>query len=195
MPEIARRIVNPSNARRITKLDPNNNDVMSSVGDDLLGDGFFRYSGTVAGIDGCVYGIPGRSKRILKCVYGIPGRSKRILKYDPNNDTNAFVGEEADKDFRCNRDGVLGRRDGCIYLLTNDEQVLKINTTNNSHGFVGNSIQLDHDDEKGWGDATLGMIDACMHLLATSCSYTHSEVRSSFESNLTCGQLLYIRGI
>ena len=153
---------------------------VSEVGDDL-GDGFFRYSGTVAGIDGCVYGVP--------------GRSKRILKYDPNNDTNAFVGEEADKDFRCNRDGVLGRRDGCIYLLTNDEQVLKINTTNNSHGFVGNSIQLDHDDEKGWGDATLGMIDACMHLLATSCSYTHSEVRSSFESNLTCGQLLYIRGI
>ena len=100
MPEIiARRIVNPSNARRIMKLDPNNNDVISSVGDDL-GDGCFRYSRTVVSIDGCVYGIP--------------GRSKRILKYDPNNDTNSFVGEEADKYFRCNRDGVLGRRDGCI---------------------------------------------------------------------------------
>ena len=48
-------------------------------------------------------------------------------------------------------------------MLTNDEQVLKINTTNNSHGFVGNSIQLDHDDEKGWGDAILEMIDACIY--------------------------------
>ena len=47
----------PSLANRIMKLDPNNNDVMTSVGDDL-GDGLCKYIGTVVGIDGCVYGIP-----------------------------------------------------------------------------------------------------------------------------------------
>ena len=33
-------------ARRIMKLDPNNNDLMSSVGDDL-GGAHYKYSGTV----------------------------------------------------------------------------------------------------------------------------------------------------
>ena len=47
----------PCHARRIMKLDPNNNDAMSSVGDDLVGVRN-KYVGTVVGIDGCVYGIP-----------------------------------------------------------------------------------------------------------------------------------------
>ena len=54
----------PANVRRIMKLDPNNNDAMTSVGDDL-GKGW-KYIGTVVGIDGCVYGIPHRSKCIVK---------------------------------------------------------------------------------------------------------------------------------
>ena len=40
----------PYNARRIMKLDPNNSDAMTSVGNDL-GDGHAKYSGTVVGID------------------------------------------------------------------------------------------------------------------------------------------------
>ena len=37
----------PGDARRMMKLDPNNNDAMTSVGDDLGGDdGGFKYSGT-----------------------------------------------------------------------------------------------------------------------------------------------------
>ena len=45
-------------AHQIMKLDPNNNDAMSSVGDDL-GHKFHKYySGMVIGIDRCVYGIP-----------------------------------------------------------------------------------------------------------------------------------------
>ena len=41
------------------KLDPtNNNNSMSSVGDDLGEDGpNNKYSGTVIGIDGCMYGM------------------------------------------------------------------------------------------------------------------------------------------
>ena len=50
----------PADALRIMKLDPNSNDAMSSVGDDL-GDGRWKYIGTVVGIDGCVYGIPYKS--------------------------------------------------------------------------------------------------------------------------------------
>ena len=72
----------PACARRIMKLDPNNGDAMTSVGDDL-GDGRYKYIGTVVGIDGCVYGIP-----LI---------STRIIKYDPINDITSFVGEEADK--------------------------------------------------------------------------------------------------
>ena len=49
----------PCRARRIIKLDPNNNYAISSVGDDL-GRGL-KYIGTVVGIDGCVYGIPSDS--------------------------------------------------------------------------------------------------------------------------------------
>ena len=39
----------PWNARRIMKLDPNNNDAMSSIGDDL-GYGEYKYSGTIVGM-------------------------------------------------------------------------------------------------------------------------------------------------
>ena len=37
----------------------------------------------------------------------------------------SFVGEEAGEDFTCIRNGALAR-DGCIYTLTDDGQVLKI---------------------------------------------------------------------
>ena len=134
----------PYKGRRIMKIDPKNNDAMTSVGDDL-GDGRCKYSGTVVGIDGCVYGIP-------TC-------STRIVKYDPINDVIFFVGEETDKYFKCSG-GALGR-DGFIYALANDGRVLKIDTTNNSHGFVGNSIQSDN-RQKGWSDAILG-IDGCIY--------------------------------
>ena len=135
----------PANARRIMKLDPNNNDAMTSVGDDL-GDEEWKCIATVVGIDGCVYGIP--------------FKSKRILKYDPINYIASFVGEEADY-FRCCGNSVLAR-DGCIYALTEGFQILKIDTANNSHSFVGNRIQSDNHCRKGWFDAILGT-DGCIY--------------------------------
>ena len=95
----------PLHARHIMKLDPNNNDAMTSVGDHF-GSGICKYWGTVVGIDGCVYGIPSF-------------RSKCIIKYDPINNITLFVGEKADEDFRCSG-GALGRDDGCIYAITRD---------------------------------------------------------------------------
>ena len=136
----------PADARRIMKLDPNNGDAMSSVGDDL-GDKGWKYSGTVVEIDGCVYGIP--------------KYSKRVVKYDPINDVTSFVGEEANKDFGCNGNGVLAR-DGCIYALDEDCEVLEIDTTHNSHCIDGNTVESDYDGF-GWGDAILG-IDGCFYL-------------------------------
>ena len=144
----------PLSARRIMKLDPNNNDAMTSVGDDL-GDGEYKYIGTVVGIDGCVYGIP--------------HNLTRIIKYDPINDTTSFVGKEVDQWseenagewFDCYSGGAMGR-DGCIYALTVDGRVLKIDTANNSHCFVGNSIQSDCQRGMGWCDAILG-IDGCIY--------------------------------
>ena len=52
-------------------------------------------------------------------------------------------------------------RDGCIYAITDDGKVLKIDTTNNSYGFVGNIAESD-DPGQDWGDAILG-IDGCIY--------------------------------
>ena len=136
----------PLHARHIMKIDPNNDDAMTSVGDDL-GDNNWKYKTTVVGIDGCVYGLP----------YG----SNRIIKYDPINDTTSFFGDIADKAFYCTG-GALGR-DGCVYAIIRDGRVLKIDSTNNMHCFVGNSIESDHNQySRGWGDAILG-IDGCIY--------------------------------
>ena len=135
----------PCKARRIMKLDPNNGDAMSSVGDNL-GDGASKYIGTVIGIDGCVYGIP--------------FKSKRILKYDPINDITSFVGEACQEFFQCTGNGTLGR-DGCIYALAN-VRLLKIDTANNLHRFVENSVLSDNHRDYGWLDAILG-IDGCIY--------------------------------
>ena len=140
----------PSNACRIMKLDPNNNDAMSIVGDDLRNEEGMTYVGTVVGIDGCVYGIP--------------YFSSLIIRYNPINDTTSFVGEEIDCYFLCTGNGALGR-DGCIYALAENARVLKIDTINNSHEFVVNrtSTELDYDDFQEVGhDAILG-IDGCIY--------------------------------
>ena len=166
----------PADANRIMKLDSNNNDAMSSVGDNL-GDEHYKYSGTVVGIDGCVYGIPN---------WG----SNRIPKYDPINDTTLFIREEADEDLYCSR-GTLGR-DACIYAVTEDCRVLKIDTANNnnSHCFVGNSvIQSDHCGI-GWGDAILG-IDGCIYWPPKNSTRTlkydpHSNQISLVGDNFDC---------
>ena len=133
----------PYHARRIMKLDPKNNDAISSVGDDL-GEGLYKYIGTVVGIDGCMYGIS--------------QQSYRIVKYDPINDITSFVGDEVDQFFDCNGDGALGR-DGCIYASRRGGRVLKINTHNNFHCVVGNKLNPCHYYNS---DAILGC-DGCIY--------------------------------
>ena len=141
----------PNCARRIMKLAPNNNDAMSSVGDDL-GDGRCKYIGTVIGIDGCVYGVP--------------NETDRILKYDQINDITSFIGEGADEAFSCTGDGGLGR-DGHIYVLRGGCRVLKIDTTNGSYWCAENNVEPSFCFDSGWGDAILG-IDGCIYWPPTS---------------------------
>ena len=166
----------PFNARRIMKLDPNNSDAISSVGDDL-GPGCAKYVGTVVGIDGCVYGIP--------------GYADIIRKYDPINKITSFVGEKADEYFKCNGSGALAR-DGCIYAIANYKYILKIDTVNNSHCIVGV-----HDAEMT-GDSMLG-IDGCIYWPPCDDGYTlkydpHSKQTSCVGSQFEIDENNWLSG-
>ena len=144
----------PYNGCCIMKLDPNNNDAMTTSVGDGLGDGTYKFWGTVVVIDGCVYGIHRDYKHIVRC--------------DPINDTTSFVEEAIDKGYRCNGSGALGR-DGCIYAFTRDGRVLKIDTTNNSHCFAGDTVEKIRCGF-GWGDAILG-IDGCIYSPPTNACH------------------------
>ena len=133
----------PDSAHQIMRLNPDNG-FLSSVGDDL-GEGPFKYFGTVVGNDNCVYGIP-------DC-------AKRIIKFDPANpDTTSTVGEESEELFDCGN-GVLGC-DGYIYAANESGQVLKVDTTHNNYTWIGDPIYLG--DEQGWGDPIVGA-DLCIY--------------------------------
>ena len=161
----------PGMARRIIKLDPNNNDAITSVGDDLGGG--WKYNGTMVGIDGCVYGIHCDSNRIVKydpindTTSFFEEEGNQHCEYDPINDITSFVGN---KYYGCTGNGVLGR-DGFIYALVGRDRVsvLKIDTMNDSHCFVGYTVDDANRSENqsftmasSWGDAILG-IDGCIY--------------------------------
>jgi outer membrane protein assembly factor BamB len=135
----------PASARRIMRLNPDN-DSLSSVGDDL-GEGEYKYSGTVVGND--------------KCLYGIPLEARRIAKFDPTNPaTTSTVGEEVDlyEGFDCGN-GVLAG-DGYIYAVNESGQVLKVDTTNGNYIWIGDPIYSENGME--WGDPIIGA-DQCIY--------------------------------
>ena len=121
----------PANARRILKLNPDN-DTLSSAGDDLGGEGVDEYEGTVVGND--------------DCVYGIPFAAKHIVKFDPTNpNTASTIGEEAKGWFLCGN-GVLAAGDGYIYSANGFGQVLTVDTMHNNYTWIGGRI-----DSRGTG--------------------------------------------
>jgi len=135
----------PSAARRIMRLNPDN-DTLSSVGDDL-GERRFKYSGTVVGND--------------DCLYGVPYYATRIIKYNPADDpdTTSTVGEEAEEEFCCARNGALAA-DGYIYAANGFGQVLKVDIVNNNYTWIGDPIFSGRGC--GWGDPIVG-VDKCIY--------------------------------
>jgi hypothetical protein len=131
----------PCSARRIMRLLNPDNDTLSSVGDDL-GDGGYKYSGTVVENDDYVYGIPHSATRIV------------------NPDTTSTVGEEAEENVECGN-GVLGD-DGFIYAANSDGRVLhvKVDTVNNNYTWIGDRIFSER--EREWGDPIVG-VDKCIY--------------------------------
>jgi hypothetical protein len=133
----------PSNARRIMRLNPDN-DSLSSVGDDL-GWGYAKYMGTVVGND--------------DCLYGIPYTAKRIVKFDPSNpDTTYTVGEEAENCFWCGNGALAG--DDYIYAVNSTGQVLKVDITRNNYTWIGDRIYSGN--RPRWGDPIVG-VDKCIY--------------------------------
>jgi hypothetical protein len=132
----------PAGARRIMRLNPDN-DSLSSVGDDL-GTAEWKYSGTVVGND--------------KCLYGIPCLAKHIIKYNPADPVKtSTVGEEAEEDIWCGNGALAG--DGYIYAVNSVGQVLKVDTVNNNYTWIGDPI---YSGGFGWGDAIVGA-DKCIY--------------------------------
>ena len=137
----------PNHARRIMKLNPDN-DSLSSVGGDLGGEGTWKYIGTVIGNDDYVYGTP----------YG----ATHIVKFDPANpDTTSLLGDEAEEEFMCDK-GVLGG-DGNIYAANAAGQVLKIDAgvrMNSDHTWIGDPIYSGNG--VGWSVPIVG-VDKCIY--------------------------------
>jgi streptogramin lyase len=134
----------PACACRIMRLNPDN-DSLSSVGNDL-GQGAYKYTGTVIGSDDRVYGIP---------KFGI-----HIVRLDPTkSDTTSTVGEGAVEEFKCAGNGVLAD-DGYIYAANDSGQVLKIDTTINNYTWFGDPIYSGRG--RGWGDPIVG-VDKCIY--------------------------------
>jgi len=131
------------------RLNPDN-DTLSSVGDDL-GEGGFKYRGTVVGND--------------DCVYGIPHRATRIVKFDPTNpDTTSTVGEEAEKRFYCGN-GVLAGDGYHINAANVAGQVLKIDVRspmNSDYTLIGDEIFSGWAQDEGWGNPIVG-VDKCIY--------------------------------
>ena len=132
----------PADARRILKLNPEDNSLLL-VGDLLLGLGIGKkFWETVVDQEGYVYGIP----------YD----ANRIIKYNPRGGPIAFVGEAFDE-YPKLQSGAFGR-DGCIYANSVDNKcILKIDLTENMHAVVCTT------DFNINGKLVLG-IDGCLYL-------------------------------
>ena len=132
----------PNEASQILKLDPNDDDRVSLVGEDL---GYKMYEAAVAGSDGMIY-----------C---LPYLSKQLFKFNPEDNVVSNVGAAFEEDPMF-RGGVLAT-DNNIYAANKYGQILKINTNNNDYELIGYRITEELGDN-GWGSAVLGT-DQCIY--------------------------------
>ncbi len=132
----------PYNARRVLRLDPED-ETVSSVGDDL-GWGS-KYKGVVVGNDKCLYAIP----RLM--IFG-------ILRFNPEDHSLSIFGQEVGN-LGCG-EGVLGK-DNYIYFATDEGSVLRVDMANSFLSFVGSRVTSYHACA-GWG-APISGNDGCIY--------------------------------
>jgi len=122
--------------RSILKLDPNDGDRLSIVGEEF---GEMCYA-AVLGNDGYIYGIS----------------AAKIMKYNLTDQSVSQVG----RDFGYIVYGIEIASDGNIYSVTKTGQILKIDTANNDWRLLGGWIY----QKQGWGwaPAVLGA-DKCLY--------------------------------
>ena len=131
----------PFHASHILRLDPNNSDSLSLVGENL---GYADYGVAVLSNDGFIYGIP--------------SGGLNLIKYNPRTNSTDII-EEALRDNHFYLGGVTAA-DGNIYSLNEYGQVLKICTCNNQCSLIGDRIN--YKDGLGWGLPVLGD-DKCIY--------------------------------
>ena len=127
-------------ATRILKVDTNNGDNFSLVGEGYIGS---CYRIGVFGHDGCIYGISNR----------------RIIKYNPADNTELYVNKGLNN-FYSFVGGVLAH-DSNIYSANKYGQILKIDSANNDWTIIGDRIFNDRYCS-GWGRPVLGA-DKCIY--------------------------------
>merc|ERR1719491_175456 len=139
----------PLSARYILRFDIRT-EQMSLIGPDL-GEGIWKYSGTVLGDDGCIYGVP--------------ANARQVLRYNPADKTSTFIGCTTTS--ICCDDGKRGEKwrggvrapDGNIYGVPyNSNQILCINVTNQSISLVGDR----HLGNRKWDGGTVAE-DGCIY--------------------------------
>jgi len=119
----------PSCARRILRFDTIN-ETISCVGRDM-GDGDFKFNGTVVGNDGCIYGIP--------------SHDTQVVKYDPMDMSTTFIGSNlGDLEWKW-IGGIKAPDSGNIYLVPSEsDHIHCINTSEQSVSRVGEVLEGDY---------------------------------------------------
>lgn len=150
----------PSGARRILQLNPYTEKIKTVGGRDLEGTPTEEqnnwYSGTVLGSDGYIYGIPHYADLIVKFC-------PSSISLSSNDGCIAFVERAKDSslsldhDVRCFYCGNGVLVDGCIYALSSDGSILKIDLNENHYKWNG---QIDTMFEAG--DPIVGA-DHCIY--------------------------------
>lgn len=139
---------------------------------NLLGDGQIvgseKYLGGVLGADGCVYGVPGKARQVLKivpetgevcligpsfqghfkwlrgvqcgsAVYCIPCHHERVLKIDTSTGEVSLIGDSFPGLFKWH--GAVVARDGSIFAIPQKaEYVLRIDPRTDTTKLIGPSL-------------------------------------------------------
>ena len=135
---------------RILKLNPNDGDNLSLVGEEIGG----RFIDAVLGNDGCIYGITLR----------------RIIKFSPIDFSVSYVGRsfEGINSWK----GLVSAEDGNIYAANKQGQILLIDIPMNDWKVIGNTIF--EESVSGWAPLCLVLTSAFIFLLHGIIEFSNS---------------------